>query len=204
MSTRQKVTRRQAQKRDTRRLILDTAYSLFAEKGYAKTTMRALAGRAGVGLGTIFKHFPDKPSLLVAAFQEDMGRIIHEGFKSMPESGIKEQLLHITRKIYDFYANDASFSRALIKESLFLEGNHGKVLDNQLTAFIIEIAKLFKMAVKNKELPNNTDINKEALTFEAFYFSTLIMGLKQPDFDTAERMEFIESMIDNHLIMNKK
>jgi len=204
MSARQKITRRQVQKQDTRRLILDAAYSLFAEKGYAKTTMRALAGRAGVGLGTIFKHFPDKPSLLVAAFQEDMGKVIHEGFESMPESGIKEQLLHITRKIYDFYANNPSFSRALIKESLFLGGDHGKVLDDQLTAFLGEIARLFKKAVKNKELPKKIDPYKEALAFGSFYFATLVMGLKQSVLDTAERLEFLESMIDNHLIINKK
>ena len=78
MIAQKKITRRQRQKEDTKRIILDAAYFLFAEKGYTKTTMRMLAGQAGVGLGTIFKHFPDKPSLLVAAYQEDLGKIIVE------------------------------------------------------------------------------------------------------------------------------
>ncbi len=58
--------------------------------------MRALAERAGVGLGTIFKHFPDKPSLLVAAFQDDLGRVVQEAFRTLPKKGIKSQLLHLT------------------------------------------------------------------------------------------------------------
>ena len=98
-------THRQRQKENTKELILNTAYKLFAEKGYANTTMRFLAKEAGVGLGTIFKHFPDKPSLLVEAYKGDLGSIIIEAFKTIPESGIKNQLLHVTRYIYTFYGN---------------------------------------------------------------------------------------------------
>ncbi len=47
-------TRREKNREETRRVILDTAYALFEEKGYEKMTMRELAARAGVGLGTIF------------------------------------------------------------------------------------------------------------------------------------------------------
>jgi len=198
MNTQQKTTRRQLQKEDTRRVILNAAYELFAEKGYAETTMRTLASRAGVGLGTIFKHFPDKPSLLVAAYQEDLGKIILEAFKAIPEPGIKEQLLHITRKIYDFYANNPMFSRTLIKEALFLRGEHGEILDNQLMAFLKEISELFSKAVKNGELPKETNAEEGALAFVAFYLAGLIMGLKQSAFNTEEQLKFVEAMIDNH------
>ena len=61
--------RREYQKRETRRLLLDTAYDLFLEKGYEKTTIKKLAERAGVAQGTIFKHFPDKTALIVAAIE---------------------------------------------------------------------------------------------------------------------------------------
>lgn len=204
MITQQKTTRRQLQKEDTRRVILNAAYELFAEKGYTETTMRTLASRAGVGLGTIFKHFPDKPSLLVAAYQEDLGKIILEAFKAIPESGIKEQLLHITRKIYDFYANDPKFSRTLIKEALFLKGEHGEILDNQLMAFLKEISELFKKAVKNGELPKETNAQEGTLAFGAFYFAGLIMGLKQSIFNTKEQLKFVEAMIDNHFFRKNK
>ena len=198
MTAEQKKTRRELQKEETRRIILNAAYVLFAEEGYAQTTMRRLAGRAGVGLGTIFKHFPDKPSLLVAAYQEDLGKIIVEAFQSLPQAGIKKQLLHITERIYRFYAKDPSFSRNLIKEALFLKGEHGETLDNQLMAFLKEIAGLFKIAVENGEFPVETNSHEGALAFGAFYFSGLIMGLKQGTFNTKEQLDFVETMIDRH------
>lgn len=203
MMPQQKPTRRQVQKEDTRRIIQNTAYALFAERGYAETTMRILADRAGVGLGTIFKHFPDKPSLLVAAFQEDLARVIQDAFQALPESGIKAQLLHITRNIYAFYASNLEFSRTLIKETLFLKGEHGKVLDRQLSAFIDAISALLKTAAENGELPIETDAYEGALAFGSFYFAGLVMGLKKPVFDVEEQLKVVDVLIDNHFIKIK-
>jgi len=195
-----KPTRRQVQKEDTRKIIQDTAYTLFAEIGYTETTMRILADRAGVALGTIFKHFPDKPSLLVAAFQDDLGRIIHEAFQALPESGIKEQLLYITGNIYTFYANNPEFSRTLIKETLFLKGEHGQMLDRQLTAFINAVSGLLKTAVDDGELPIETDTHEGALAFGSFYFAGLVMGLKKPVFDVEKQLMLVGALIDHHFI----
>jgi AcrR family transcriptional regulator len=200
MIPQQKRTRRQVQKEDTRRIIQNTAYSLFAERGYTETTMRTLADHAGVGLGTIFKHFPDKPSLLVAAFQEDLGRIIHEAFQALPESGIRGQLLHITQNIYAFYASNPEFSRTLIKEALFLKGEHGQILDRQLTAFLDAISELLKTAVEDGELPIETDTHEGALAFGSFYFAGLVMGLKKPVFDVEKQLIVVGALIDSHFI----
>jgi len=203
MIPQQKPTRRQVQKEDTRRIIQNTAYTLFAERGYTETTMRTLADHAGVGLGTIFKHFPDKPSLLVAAFQEDLSRIIHEAFKALPKSGINEQLLHITQNIYGFYASNPEFSRTLIKETLFLKGKHGQMLDRQLTAFLNAISELLKTAVEKGELPIETDTHEGALAFGSFYFAGLVMGLKKPVFDVEEQLIVVGALIDNYFVRTK-
>lgn len=191
-----KTSRRKLQKEDTRRIILQTAYGLFAELGYSRTTMRLLAQRAGIGLGTIFKHFPDKPSLLVAAFQEDLGRVVQEAFQTLPKKGIKHQLHHITEKIYTFYARDTLFSRTLIKEGLFLEGSPGQILDQQLMDFLGRIAQLITLAVQNGELPEGTDPFKGTLAYSSFYLSGLIMGLKQPQFNPEEQSRMVRELID--------
>lgn len=194
----QKITHRQAQKEDTRRIILDSAYLLFAQNGYAKTTMRSLAKQAGVALGTISKHFPDKSSLLAAAFQDDLSKIIKNSFNSLPRSGLKNQLLHITKSLYGFYAENSSFSRTLIKEVLFLEGEHGKILDSQISEFLSEISGLIKKAVANGEISPETNIQEGALAYWSFYFTVLLMGLKQPSFDTKFQLTIIEKLIENY------
>jgi TetR/AcrR family transcriptional regulator len=51
---------------ERRQQIIDVAGALFAERGYAGTTTRRVAERAGVTEAVIFRHFPDKDALYAA------------------------------------------------------------------------------------------------------------------------------------------
>jgi AcrR family transcriptional regulator len=59
--------RRAEQARRTRARILTAATTLFRAKGYAATTMRAVAAAAGVSVPTVELTFGTKPQLLKAA-----------------------------------------------------------------------------------------------------------------------------------------
>src|SRR5438094_6228569 len=52
----------------TRALILETALTLFRERGYEETTMRAIAERAGVALGNAYYYFRSKAHLIQAFY----------------------------------------------------------------------------------------------------------------------------------------
>lgn len=56
----------------TKQLILSTALRLFKEKGYAETTMRAVAREAGVSVGNAYYYFPSKEHL-IQQFYLDVG-----------------------------------------------------------------------------------------------------------------------------------
>jgi AcrR family transcriptional regulator len=47
-----------------RQRLQDAALELFAERGFAATTVDAIAGRAGVSQRTFFRHFRDKEEVL--------------------------------------------------------------------------------------------------------------------------------------------
>jgi AcrR family transcriptional regulator len=53
----------------TRRRMLDAAYHVFSERGYAKTTMEAVAAAAGVAVQTVYFTFHTKAALLQAAYE---------------------------------------------------------------------------------------------------------------------------------------
>jgi len=190
---------RQQQKENTRKMILETAYSLFAEVGYDRTTMRELAERAGVGVGTVFKHFPGKPSLLAAAYLEDMGEVIRTGFATVPEKGIRHQLEHITSVLYAFYSKNILFSRPLVKESLCLGGDHGAALKNQLNSFLARIAGLVSASIQNKELPPETDPFLTAQAYGSFYLGALVMGLHSPEFDVQTQAGLVSNLMETWL-----
>ena len=54
----------------TRRRVLAAAELLFARRGYEATGMADVAERAGVGVGTLYHHFPDKRALLLALIDD--------------------------------------------------------------------------------------------------------------------------------------
>jgi AcrR family transcriptional regulator len=53
--------------------VLDAAFALFAERGIDATSMDAVANAAGVSKATIYKHWPDKPALVLEALTVGFG-----------------------------------------------------------------------------------------------------------------------------------
>ena len=60
-------TSRAAQTAARRARLLDTAVALAGEGGYDAVQMRAVAARANVALGTLYRHYSSKDQLLLAA-----------------------------------------------------------------------------------------------------------------------------------------
>ena len=56
-----------AAQRDRRKRILDATIALASKGGYDAVQMRAVADRADVALGTLYRYFPSKIHLLVSA-----------------------------------------------------------------------------------------------------------------------------------------
>lgn len=63
--------------RRNRAKLLDVAERVFAEKGTSAST-EEVARRAGVGIGTVFRHFPAKSDLLEAVFVARLRRLADE------------------------------------------------------------------------------------------------------------------------------
>ena len=55
---------------ETYEKILQTARRLFVETGYTATSMRQVAIEAGIGKATIYHHFPDKQSIIMALLKQ--------------------------------------------------------------------------------------------------------------------------------------
>jgi AcrR family transcriptional regulator len=70
------TTEPRARRRDPdgrRAEILEAARQALAENGYARTTIRDVARRAGVTHGLVMRHFGSKEQLMLAAFPEPPG-----------------------------------------------------------------------------------------------------------------------------------
>jgi len=73
---------------EKQKAIIRAAVELFSEKGYAATSTREIARRAGVAEGTIFKQYPTKKDLMLWI----TGRIIHSALFPFISNGVSELL----------------------------------------------------------------------------------------------------------------
>src|SRR6476661_4069680 len=61
--------RTEARKAATRERIVAAALDQLAEGGYASATVQAVAARAGVATGSVYRHFPSKSDLFAEVFR---------------------------------------------------------------------------------------------------------------------------------------
>lgn len=64
----------QARLDDRRATVVDAALRLLAEQGYAGCTMAAVAARAGIATGSVYRHFPSKAELALELFRTVVSR----------------------------------------------------------------------------------------------------------------------------------
>ena len=73
---------------ETREMLLDATIDCLVEVGYAGTTTRLVAERAGVSRGAQTHHFPAKTELVAAAIEhlfDQQARHYRQAFSSLPE-----------------------------------------------------------------------------------------------------------------------
>src|SRR5260370_7119613 len=61
--------------RERRNRILDATLALASKGGYDAVQMRAVAERADVAVGTLYRYFPSKVHLLVSALSREFEQI---------------------------------------------------------------------------------------------------------------------------------
>jgi len=71
---------------DTKELILDAAEAVFAERGYAAASMRAITGEATVNLAAVHYHFGSKVGLFQAVLERRVRDLNDERLRLLDEA----------------------------------------------------------------------------------------------------------------------
>jgi AcrR family transcriptional regulator len=78
--------------RRSRQALLDAAAEVFVESG-VDAPVREVAAKAGVGMGTIYRHFPTRPELVVAVYRHQVEACAEAGPRLLAESATAEAAL---------------------------------------------------------------------------------------------------------------
>src|SRR5688500_14466754 len=101
---------------ETRRHILDTALALFRDRGFEDTTIRDIAGRAGLSLGAAYYYFKSKEAIVGAYYdyvqQEHLARS-REAFAAGGD--LRDRLRAALHAKLDIMQEDQRLLRALFR-----------------------------------------------------------------------------------------
>jgi AcrR family transcriptional regulator len=104
-------------KTERREEILDAATKLFAAHGYADTDTQQLADKLGVGKGTLYRYFPSKRELFMAAVDRGMRRLCETIDASV--AAIEDppaRIAQVVRSYLTFFAEHPELCELLIHE----------------------------------------------------------------------------------------
>jgi AcrR family transcriptional regulator len=115
------MTSRASAVAQTRRRIVDAALELHGEQGIAATSWDDIAARAGVGVGTVYRHFPSLDELIPAC-----GEITRQVVALPDPEGVAslfdgldapmERLERLVREAFAIYERGAPQLRAIRNE----------------------------------------------------------------------------------------
>lgn len=95
------VRERSGSRGHTRAALVHAARVTLVEEGFARTSARAIAGRAGCSQASIFYHFAGVPDLLLAVLDEISGRRMAAYRDDLLAARTPVQLLRLGRRIAD-------------------------------------------------------------------------------------------------------
>ena len=173
------MSKRQHQKAETRKSIVAAAHHLFSTHGYG-VSMRAIAERAGIAVGTLFFHFKDKHDLLIQVLHDGLAAAGKKGLESLSQKkDTLTNLLDATRPVYEYYLENPSLSQVLLKESMFLsEAAENQLIRDQLYWFLREISSVIGPKFSQDEV-----LTKESFltSFFSLYFVNLLVQIKKKE-----------------------
>ncbi len=125
---------RQASVRRSRQALLAAATAAFVDHG-VQAPVRDIARRAGVGVGTVYRHFPTRADLVSAVYrhQVDECAALASELRKEPVSAA-EALNRWIAAFVDFLVTKHGLSVALRSEDPSLQNLHGLVLDELVPA----------------------------------------------------------------------
>ncbi|TNC29248.1 cholesterol catabolism transcriptional regulator KstR [Amycolatopsis alkalitolerans] len=111
-----------AAQRDRRRRIIDATLALASKGGYDAVQMRAVADRADVALGTLYRYFPSKIHLLVSGLAREFERAREKMDRStIPGETPVERLIFVLQRNTRLMQRDPHLTEAMVRAFMFAD-----------------------------------------------------------------------------------
>ncbi|GAA1457325.1 MULTISPECIES: cholesterol catabolism transcriptional regulator KstR [Williamsia] len=158
--------------RERRRRILDSTLALASKGGYDAVQMRAVADKADVAVGTLYRYFPSKVHLLVTALARELERVESRADRSRLQGDTAlERLRSVLDLITLAMQRDPLLTEAMTRAFMFADASAATEVD----AVAAVIDRLLAGAMVTGE-PSDEDL-KIARVISDVWMSNLVQWL---------------------------
>ncbi|HET9493078.1 MAG TPA: TetR/AcrR family transcriptional regulator [Chloroflexia bacterium] len=173
------------------RAILATTLRLLVEQGYDAMSIESVAAAAGVGKTTIYRRYPNKRELVVAAVLS-----IADTIELPPDSGsVRADLLDVMHQAFAIFHNGIAFS--MMGTLLVKERDDPELLDLFRRKVILPrmeiMGRVFRRAIDRGEVKADISVPLAVQMLSGSMFARHISGYPEDE-------EWLESVIDTLLL----
>jgi len=171
--------RKRADARRNEQTLLDAAAAVFLTSG-VQAPVRDIAAKAGVGMGTIYRHFPTRADLIIAVYRHQVEACADAGPALLASSGSAHAALAAWINLFaDFLVTKHGLAAALQSDRASFDALHAYFLDRLVPV----CARLLAAAADAGE------IRADIAAFELMYgVGNLCVGLDSDSRYDARRM----------------
>ncbi|KRB77211.1 TetR family transcriptional regulator [Nocardioides sp. Root190] len=179
------LSRLERRKAETRRDIIDAAFTCFADQGYHSTGIADIAARLGIGHGTFYRYFENKRDIVENVIDELIERIIATlGAENAPDAvdtleGYRAQSARIGEGLARIFSEDPRVPLLLLSAAGIDDAMREKMLDLfELTAPLT--AEYLEHGVRCGYLRADLDVEPTAQAINGMILGSVLAALRDP------------------------
>ncbi|MDF3139745.1 MULTISPECIES: TetR/AcrR family transcriptional regulator [unclassified Streptomyces] len=169
-----------ADARRNRQRLLDVAVRAFSERG-TDVSLEAIAKEAGVGIGTLYRHFPTREALLEAAYRNEVARVCDSAEELLAQYPPDQAMRVWMDRFIDYLATKQGMADAL--KAVIASGDSDPFAES-LDRISTAISTLLKAGAEAGVLRSDVDPLDVGFSLGGILLITTDMGLR----DRAGRM----------------
>src|SRR5580693_9344481 len=181
--------RRQRRSAETRERLFRAALRLFADKGFAETTVADITDAADVGKGTFFNYFPSKEHILVAFSDMQLSKL-QATVDEMRDKHVpmREFFRDMTLRMTQEPARAPDVVRAILQANLTSSSVRSVMRERSARSEAL-LTQLVQIGQERGEFRRDVPALELAQVFRQTIFGTLLMWSLHGDASLSDRIE---------------
>jgi AcrR family transcriptional regulator len=187
----------------TRRAIVDAAYDLIIAQGFAATSMRQIAEKAGLALGGIYNHFSSKDEVFQAIIEDR-----HPFYQIVPilntvqGDSIEDFVRQAAHTLVDQLGHYPEFLNLMMTEIVEFKAKHVPLVFTKMFPLLLPVAQRFtSLDGRLRQIPPAVLLRAFLGMFFSYYITEALMGRALPPEMMANALDhFVDIFLHGILI----